>query len=344
MKALKGAYWLCLAGCLAACHGETEGGEEELLPKVTMVTALGGVGDNGYNDGILDGVMRAYEEGGFALSLVSPESMDEGRAVLRQWAEGDDGMRRELLVLASNDYEALAAEMEGKASDRRQILLFESRKEGLPEGVHTFFLRRYGAAYLAGCLARECPAAAVVAACPGDAVVEDAVEGFADGYAEQGGKEAGVTYLADDYTGYALPDEAYRVARELDERTFVFPLAGGSNNGIYKYSRDNMFSLLLVAGMDADCSAYSTRIPFSVVADMSGLVGKYLADWLAGEELPRHAEYGLGEAISIVSSPTFYTDMVAWEEYYEDPHYWEEAQDAYLPVALEREEAYYESK
>ena len=96
--------------------------------------------------------------------------------------------------------------------------------------------------------------------------------------------------------------------------------------------------------MDADCSAYSTRIPFSVVADMSGLVGKYLADWLAGEELPRHAEYGLGEAISIVSSPTFYTDMVAWEEYYEDPHYWEEAQDAYLPVALEREEAYYESK
>ena len=94
MKALKGAYWLLVAGCLAACHGETEGGEEELLPKVTMVTALGGVGDNGYNDGILDGVMRAYEEGGFALSLVSPESMDEGRAVLWQWAEGDDGMRR----------------------------------------------------------------------------------------------------------------------------------------------------------------------------------------------------------------------------------------------------------
>ena len=340
-----GMICLVLAGMLAACSRHDDGAEgEALLPKVTVLTALGGVGDNGYNDDILDGVMRFNAEGEVALSLISPESMNEAGTVLQSWLAEDEGTGRSLLVLASNDYASLLQSTVLNLNDRRQILLFESPAAALPAGVMTFRLRRYGGAYLSGCLARESAHAQVVAAYPDAPIVQDAVEGFCDGYADYSGKTAAVEYLAEDYTGYDMPDKAYRLAKNLDERTFIFPLAGGSNDGIYKYSRDVVFSLLLVAGMDVDCSAYSTRIPFSLVVSIGDIVQEYLEDWVAGKDIPPHREYGLQSGVDIVLSPTFYTDMLAWEDYYAAPLYWETAYETYLPTAKEKEEAFYENK
>ena len=74
-----------------------------------------------------------------------------------------------------------------------------------------------------------------------------------------------------------MPDSAYRWASKMDE-LFVYPLAGGSNNGIYKSSRDMLFSTMLVAGMDVDCSAFSGRIPFSMVIHIDRIIENYLTD------------------------------------------------------------------
>lgn len=54
----------------------------------------------------------------------------------------------------------------------------------------------------------------------------------------------------------------------------------------YKSSRDMLFSTMLVAGMDVDCSAFSGRIPFSVVIHIDRIIENYLTDWIAGKDIP----------------------------------------------------------
>lgn len=72
--------------------------------------------------------------------------------------------------------------------------------------------------------------------------LQPAIEGFIQGYAQAEGKAATVTYLADDITGFNAPEKAYAAMTRLSWDAFVFPLAGGSASGIYKYVREEMFS------------------------------------------------------------------------------------------------------
>ena len=79
-----------------------------------------------------------------------------------------------------------------------------------------------------------------------------------------------------------MPDAAYRIAGEYQD-DFFFPLAKGSNAGVYKFSRESPFVLMLIAGMDVDCSLFSKRVPFSVVIDVRSVVKDYVSHWNAGK-------------------------------------------------------------
>ena len=138
-----------------------------------------------------------------------------------------------------------------------------------------------------------------------------------------------------------MPDEAYRFVDELDE-AFVYPLAGGSNNGIYKYSREAKLSLLLVAGMDMDCSDYSTRIPFSVVVHIDEVVYAMLDEWATSRTLPPHTDYTLASdgVIGVDINEYFFDRVWIWRDYYEDSDYWLKVRDKYIEEALEKEREY----
>ena len=72
-------------------------------------------------------------------------------------------------------------------------------------------------------------------------------------------------YLADDWTGYVSASLAYRKMSDWAvDYDFIFPVAGGSNAGIYRYSREFEVSPYL-AGMDIDQSSLSNRITGSVI-------------------------------------------------------------------------------
>ena len=317
---------------------------------VTLVTSLNGAGDNGYNDLILSGALRFYQEHeNINLSLVWPHNMNEAESFLVSWME-KESEERELLILGSNEYEQLVKERDIKLDEQKTILLFESEAIA---GVNTFRVQRYGISYLAGCIVAPEGCATIVAALPNDPILTDAISGFSDGFNKYYNEEdvedsyyfstgLDTIYLANDHTGYAMPDSTYRLMTEINNG-FIYPLAGGSNNGIYKSIRDNYFALTMAIGMDADCSAHGKGIPFSVIIRTDKLVEEYLTMWVNGEELPSHSSYGLEDGYTdIIISPYFYEMNMQWKPYYEKENYWEDAYYKYKEEAIEKEREYEE--
>ena len=317
---------------------------------VTLVTSLNGAGDNGYNDLILSGVLRFYQEQeNVNLSLVWPHNIEEAESFLASWMEKESDVR-ELLILGSNDYELMVREKDVELDEQKTILLFES--EAIPN-VNTIRIQRYGVSYLVGCIVAPEGCATIIAAMPDEPILMDAISGFSDGfnayYNEDNVEDSyyfstglDTIYLANDYTGYAMPDSTYRLVNEINNG-FIYPLAGGSNNGIYKSIRDNHFALTMAIGMDADCSAHGKSIPFSVIIRTDKLIEDYLTMWVDGKELPSHSSYGLKDGYTdIVISPYFYDMNMQWKPYYEKENYWEDAYYKYKEEAIEKESEYEE--
>lgn len=344
-------YFLVLV-VLSSCtdrDGDTAETFNESL-SVTLVTSLNGAGDNGYNDLILSGVLRFYQEQeNVNLSLVRPHNIEEAESFLASWMEKESDVR-ELLILGSNDYELMVREKDVELDEQKTILLFES--EAIPN-VNTIRIQRYGVSYLAGCIVAPEGCATIIAAMPDEPILMDAISGFSDGfnayYNEDNVEDSyyfstglDTIYLANDNTGYAMPDSTYRLVNEINNG-FIYPLAGGSNNGIYKSIRDNHFALTMAIGMDADCSAHGKSIPFSVIIRTDKLIEDYLTMWVDGKELPSHSSYGLEDGYTdIVISPYFYDMNMQWKPYYEKENYWEDAYYKYKEEAIEKESEYEE--
>ena len=342
-KGILVAVLLSLSFLYSGCLSEKSYLVKEETAAITLITSINGAGDNGYNDLILSGALRYYQaHEDVKFSLQHPLDWEDASNLLDSWVESTrESKEGALLLLASSDYKELLTAGTWTLADNQHIVVFECEHDGLPERVSSFRIGRYGASYLSGCMAHESPEAYVVAAMEHDKLMDEAVTGFCDGYRHTSGNEAVVHYLAEDYKGYGMPDEAYRFVDELDE-AFVYPLAGGSNNGIYKYSREAKLSFLLVAGMDMDCSDYSTRIPFSVVVHIDEVVYAMLDEWATSRTLPPHTDYTLASdgVIGVDINEYFFDRVWIWRDYYEDSDYWLKVRDKYIEEALEKEREY----
>lgn len=310
-------------------------------PDIIMMASLASTGDNGYNDLILSGVINAADRAGLELSLIRPESEEYARRVIREWKNAKLD-KPQLMMLASSDYTKLAIEEGDGLDDMHHVLLFESDHDGMPDGISTFRISRYGIAYLAGCMAQGSPRADLVMAMPGEPVTEGARAGFSAGFLAHCSPGASLSehYLADDTSGFDLSNAAYTLMESIPEG-FIMPLAGGSNAGIYKFTRETPFALHLVAGMDIDCSAFSTRVPFSVVVDIDKAVADRIDDWGADRLLEPHTLYSLDSGTAhIVLNQHFAENAEIFEEYYMETGYWSALRDAHMQEALEMEAEY----
>ena len=114
---------------------------------------------------------------------------------------------------------------------------------------------------------------------------------------------------------------AYELTDSLTEtHRFIYPIAGGSNQGVYRYSRENP-DKFYTAGMDVNLSAYSAHIVFSTVKHIDRAVAEYLTAWNEQKELPDlHTTYGIGSG---------HADIALVDEYYR-------------PIVNEKEQIYEE--
>ena len=296
---------LLILGC--SDEKETSWDNPYTSKQAIVLFSPGGIGDMGYNDQILRGIQRVKEEKDFMLLFSSPSSLEEARRIFEDWLDMDTDGIDCLFILGGHEYENMARELldERKYPDKK-VLLFETLNSEIP--AYTFSISMYGACYLAGGVVLPFTSDKVAVLCgnSNDATVKSAADGFVKGYTDQGGESADIFCLADDWTGYAMPDSAYRmVARLAGEYSYFFPLAGGSNLGMFRYAREYPDDLYM-AGMDVDQSGYSSRITCSVVKNIDRLVGHYLNLWLEGESIPRNKVYGLESGyIDIVVSPGY---------------------------------------
>ena len=291
-----------MAQILGSCSSETS--DEQVAtptPQIIVMYAPGGLGDQGYNDCILAGVQsfkkKHYRE--VELYQYSPGTLDEAERLLSDWLSLPESKIPALFVVGSSDYEDLVSDVlaEKKLTSNKRLLLFESdNKDNLP--ITTFRLSMYGASYLAGATAAQLlengKNALILLAHQGDRTIAKAGEGFRDGFKDSGvNGEAYTEYLAEDWSGYISAQLTYQRMSEWSKSyDFIFPVAGGSNQGVYRFTREYPDSPL-TAGMDIDQSGLSRNITGSVIKHTDRVVYNYMDTWLTSGELPESAVFGL---------------------------------------------------
>ena len=275
-----------------------QGGTEELPSKryeVDVLFSSSGLGDSGYNDIILYGIQQASVLHGLNLTMHLTDSINLGWTMYQQWlADGDSEDTLRMFIFAGNDYEAQLRQSPPEAMEGKRVVLFETDTP-IPN-VYTFGLETYGAAYCIGMMAGEIVySAGVLAANPVDSNLKHCIDGFRDGYTQRDSMaDFAVHYLAEEQgMGYDMVDRAYRMSFELFlHHSFVFPLAGNSNMGVWRYMREYP-GRIYSAGIDGDMSRFSYQIIASLVKRLDLAIEELIAAWLYGELANENVRYGL---------------------------------------------------
>lgn len=346
------SYLLLTAFVLAACSDD-----DSLLElyevnarqaRVTLLATHNGLGDNGYIDSSVEGVFAFSFDTGTPMQMLLPDSKEEAEQMYKQWIAENADKDSAVLVVGTEAYgdfvERTSVRLTGKGT---RVLLFESNITEQPDGVSSFMINRYGAAYLCGAMSGILNAFIIVAT-PGYNTLEDAIHGFMDGYEAHHaeGRQAELVYLADGEEGFAMPDSAYhllsnRMENFLFYNEMVFPLLGGSGIGALRCMNDNETNLGLIIGMDVDQSTMSTRVPFSLLVKTGEVVHRYLDDWLVGKEWPKHRELGMSEGVAdAILHPVFYEREILTLGYYSDPETFLRHYDEYREEAIRKEKVY----
>ena len=305
------------------------------VANITLVASINGIGDNSYNDQILAGLFRFYEDRGIPFRLVQPESMDEADSLVQAWLKENVDTDSSMLILASSEYVGLAQKLDVRFTGvGNKVLLFEADTARLPQGVYTFSIDRYGASFLSGAILGINPCM-ILAAAPGFASLETSIEGFRKGYdahktiADTLGVDY-LTYTENDETAFNNVEFAYVATFSItnyildgDRPSAIFPLLGGAIKGVRRALIDFPNTGHFMIGMDVDQSGVLPKVPFTLVIDIKGIVVRYLEEWALGKDWPRFRSLGLGDgAASIVFNKNF-GDTKEFEDRYEK--YYDEA-------------------
>lgn len=327
------ALFLFLVLFCASCTDRGELEKEGAAPfRVDILFDPGGLGDRGYNDSILRGILQTAKKYDLELSFHSPDSLEAGWRKYEKWlAELPDQSGKSLFIFASQAYERLLRASAPGRLENGSLLVIESEER--IDNVASFRVDLYGGSYcigrLAGTVATD---ATVVLANSENPHLRRCAEGFAEGFedAVEGAQVETICLSSDVSQGYDRPDETYHLAYSLFQTNqFVFPVAGGSNMGIYKYTRDHP-DQTYTAGIDADMSIFSTQVVASLIKRIDLVLDNYVGVWKSGEELPDFAVYGLdSEFVDVLVAPRYSSRL-------------EPMLDDLMRIGIEKEKAYVE--
>ena len=366
---------LATACCMVACHDDDDGlAQSKATHCVYFINSLNGPGDNGYNDIIMEEEMhflKIHPE--VEAHFMNPQSLESARLYILStiWASAlssADNGQQQLIVMNGSDYSEIAREFGDISTTGAQVLLFEDEGANLPKGVSSFSIQRYGASYVAGRMVSGAHAL-VLAARTGDPQLDDAVQGFLDGYGVAGAFTPVVKYLADDLSGFDDAGRAMLICDSIVEAVVpphvhagavdwsfpglcIFPLAGGSNLGVYAYvnTLSSMWSVNAI-GVDKDYCDITPNIPFSLVLPITGLLQMYLEQWVEGTPWPQKASYGLKDSYRhhFELSRYSYYSILRWlspdgTESAADDLVIADSLEKFISEAMEKEEEYVRKK
>lgn len=323
--------------CLTACHDDRDedaGGSMMSKHNVIFYNSVNGSGDIGYNDDIIKieilfSMLNPHVKAVFFTPLDIGATIEEFYRIDTMTPSAGDSV---LIVLNGSDYTEVSRsnkslstknQLTGDEALDLRVLTFEDDGHDLPQRVYSFQIQRYGAFYVAGRLLGKKPAA-VIAGMRGETQIEDAVQGFVDGYSVENPGGPIVCYLADDLSGFDSPEKAVltcdSIIKSFPAEQFEYkadgyeqglcfvPIAGGSNIGMYAYVHNQPSDRNIeVIGVDADYNENSSSIPFSMLTPISAILNSYLWAWNNNEEWPQWQSFGLDSEYPIEIELTSYT-------------------------------------
>lgn len=293
-------FALCMM--LLSCKG-SEDETPQTPTQQKLVIAMfspGGLGDRGYNDQVLYGLQTVHKEHpDCAMLMESPHTMEDAEKIFTDWLDTRSTGIPCMFILASAEYEEMAHRVLDKQRydmADKAILLYETDTEFACPQVYTFKINMYGASYLAGaCVAgMGLQSPLIMLGSSNDMETRTAADGFTDGFMEATGRKADLGFFSSDWNGYIMSQQAYEMMPDLSRgHDFIFPVAGGTNLGIYRYLRDHPDGPL-TAGMDIDQSPFSNNIVGSLVKHIDRLVMDGITAWLNNPvNDQKHVEFGL---------------------------------------------------
>lgn len=321
--------WTLCSLSFASCSDSTSLPEQEAVtsvPSVTVIFSTNGLGDMTYNDDMLDGVVSFINAHGDSIDshLVTPYSSGQGETAFKKWLTEahEPSKSKRLLVLASSEYEQMLAQENPALAEGNHILLLESNRQQWADGISAINVNLYGISYVAGRLIASRPDTRTLAvlAMPGDKKLEEGLQGLRDGLSVGGSESNGaetldVKYIAEDASGYAMADSAFKMATNyINAKNYgwVYPLCGGSALGIYRHQDGS--SIPSVIGMDAECGELCYAVPFSVVRNIGNILFTNLEDWYQGRALPTYKSYGLADGYAVIKNSSRRMQSVDWEK------------------------------
>lgn len=289
---------LFAAWALASCQRTDDSPAPEVW-EVTAILTTTGLGDLGYNDQMYLGFCMMREELGCDVLVRFPESIADACHLADEWHDAPPVQNKHrLLVLCDETYSAHVKETGWTSTPDDTILQLDSEDESLP--VYTRYISLYGGCQTVGQWLNDfIPSddtrhAAVVLSNPYDKAVNEGREGFLAG-AREAGVEVDTYYLCDEPgKGYALADSLYHLCYEIAPRTaFLLPLAGGSNNGVYRYGRENHEYPILTCALDSDLAYTSYSSVVGIMKNIDLLLLDFYRAWQSSTPQPQHATYDL---------------------------------------------------
>ncbi len=312
MTIIVNTFIVCSAVLFAGCTGddgnsqESGGSKSSTSPIVTVLYDANALGDRSYNDLIYTGVEQAAMQYGLRTRHISPSTRAEGlkhlQSVFDQMCNAADGIPR-LLIVAGAGYEDYVREnnvsLEG---NENADLLFLETSTPLAGKGSTLCLPYYGAMYEAGALTPHFGSDVIlIIANSASAVLEDARQGFSDGFNSNlfptsQEKKLATHYLSNNVDeGFTIADSTalkilstfrYNIATRL-----VVPVCGGAASVFMNISE--ILGNFIYMGIDHTVT--SASCPYSAVKHIDKAVREEIGYWLSDDGMPKHQSLGLAE-------------------------------------------------
>lgn len=300
---------LCAMCLLASCEKEEESEAvvDNSVQNIMVLFNPHALGDHAFNDNVFEGLYRLKENYTGSRNVVIrykvPQTEEEAERNIQQWIENASSMRRLLVIVGSNYAEYFCQHPEWRPSKNSDIVFIDSDLE--VDGIYCRNISLYGLGHLSGQMVKYIgfSRAAIVMANPLESPLREAARGFMDGFRSQGGVidiKSDIYYLADNMgEGFDQSDSLFSLAYSLSKKKypFVFPLCGGSVQGLYRFVRSvyswDLETFITTCGVDADMQNSAASVIFSIVKRYDLCLEQFLSDWIAGKHLELRVKYGL---------------------------------------------------
>ncbi|PWR76298.1 BMP family ABC transporter substrate-binding protein [Methanospirillum stamsii] len=273
-------------------------------PTIVSMVYVGDKGDYSYLSKAFSGLEKARD--GFNLTV---------REILWNSSAPEDPVidragNRSSMVLVMGDI------MNGYEQEISQInpdvpVVMIDGPEILDSSVKSISFSMYGASYLAGVLAANQTTTGNVGVIAGvnAPVIQSFTEGFQDGVrAEDPDVNVTISYIADDYSGFSMPEKAGEITREMyrNNTDVIYAVSGGSGLGIISTAQ-NLSGLFIIA-TDADQSGLaSDTVIASAVKSLDTVVYNEIEECVSGKFSPG------SEALSLVDEGTSLVPNIRFE-------------------------------